>query len=212
MPPELVERKLAAILPAERRVDFRVGVHVGDVATEGGRIYGDGVNIAARLERLAEAGGICISATVHEQVRNKVDAGFTDLGDQTVKNIPDSVRVALAAMYGLEDAPERVRAEVAEMLRVKPDFTLDGAMELLAWIDQTMSPDELAKLPDLFRAAGLPRCRRGNAQRRGINGTPGGIRTPDPQVRSLMLYPAELPARARDRGVDTGGEMGAPAR
>ena len=59
-------------------MDFRVGVNMGDVATEGGRIYGDGVNIAARLEALAEAGGVCISATVQEQVRNKLDAGFTD--------------------------------------------------------------------------------------------------------------------------------------
>ena len=82
-----------ANLPSERRMDFRIGVHMGDVATEGGRIYGDGVNIAARLEALAEAGGVCISATVHEQVRNKLDAGFIDLGDQTVKNIPDQVRV-----------------------------------------------------------------------------------------------------------------------
>ncbi len=66
--------------PAERRMDFRIGVHMGDVATERERIYGDGVNIAARLEALAEAGGVCISATVHEQVRNKLDAGFIDLG------------------------------------------------------------------------------------------------------------------------------------
>ncbi len=80
-------------LAPERRMEFRIGVHMGDVATEGGRVYGDGVNIAARLESLAEAGGICISATVHEQVRNKVDAGYTDLGDQTVKNIPEQIHV-----------------------------------------------------------------------------------------------------------------------
>ncbi len=80
-------------LPDSRRMDYRVGVHMGDVATEGDRVYGDGVNIAARLEGLAEAGGVCISATVHEQVRGKLDARFTDLGNQTVKNIPDPVRV-----------------------------------------------------------------------------------------------------------------------
>ncbi len=82
-----------ANLPKERRMDFRIGVHMGDVATQGERIYGDGVNIAARLEALAEAGGVCISATVHEQVRNKLDVGFSDLGDQTVKNIPEQVHV-----------------------------------------------------------------------------------------------------------------------
>jgi adenylate cyclase len=89
-----------ASLPSERRMDFRIGIHMGDVAVEGDRIYGDGVNIAARLEGLAEAGGVCISATVHEQVRNKLDVDYTDLGDQPVKNIPDLVhvyRIRLAA-------------------------------------------------------------------------------------------------------------------
>jgi adenylate cyclase len=88
-----VLRARNASLPAERRMDFRIGLHMGDVAVEEGRVYGDGVNIAARLEALAEAGGICISATVHEQVRNKLDVGYVDLGDQTVKNIPDQVHV-----------------------------------------------------------------------------------------------------------------------
>jgi adenylate cyclase len=82
-----------ASLPPERRMEFRIGIHMGDVAVEEDRLYGDGVNIAARLEGLAEAGGVCISATVHEQVRNKLDVGYTDLGDQTVKNIPDLVHV-----------------------------------------------------------------------------------------------------------------------
>jgi adenylate cyclase len=88
-----VLRALNASLSDERRMDFRIGVHMGDVAAEGERIYGDGVNIAARLEALAEAGGVCISATVHEQVRNKLDAGFTDIGDHAVKNIPDQIHV-----------------------------------------------------------------------------------------------------------------------
>jgi adenylate cyclase len=99
-----------ASLPAERRMDFRIGVHMGDVATEGERIYGDGVNIAARLEALADAGGVCISATVHEQVRNKLDAAFTDLGDQTVKNIPDQVRVYRVQSRSQSGAPARPAA------------------------------------------------------------------------------------------------------
>ena len=101
-----VLRARNASLPAERRMDFRMGVHMGDVATEGGRIYGDGVNIAARLEALAEAGGVCISATVHEQVRNKLDASFADLGDQTVKNIPDPVRVYRVQSRGESELPK----------------------------------------------------------------------------------------------------------
>jgi class 3 adenylate cyclase len=68
-----------ASLASERRMDFRIGIHMGDVAVEGDRIYGDGVNIAARLEGLAEAGGVCISATVHEQVRNKLEISCTSI-------------------------------------------------------------------------------------------------------------------------------------
>jgi TolB-like protein/class 3 adenylate cyclase/Tfp pilus assembly protein PilF len=82
-----------ADVPAERRMQFRVGIHLGDVAAEGGRIYGDGVNIAARLEALAEPGGICMSSEVHGQVQNRLDLGYEDLGEQSVKNIPKPVRV-----------------------------------------------------------------------------------------------------------------------
>ncbi len=82
-----------ADLPESRRMVFRIGVHLGDVRVEGNRIYGDGVNIASRLEGLADPGGICISATVHEQVRNKLEVDYDDLGDQNVKNVPDRVHV-----------------------------------------------------------------------------------------------------------------------
>jgi len=78
--------------PAERRMAFRMGVHLGEVMAEGQRIYGDGVNIAARLEGLAEPGGICISGAVHEQVESKLEVGFQDLGEQSLKNIPKPVR------------------------------------------------------------------------------------------------------------------------
>jgi adenylate cyclase len=93
-----------ASLPANRRMEFRMGVHLGDVAVEDGRLYGDGVNIAARLEGLAEAGGICVSATVHEQVERKLDLDFQDLGDQSIKNIPNPVhayRTGLLVLFFL---------------------------------------------------------------------------------------------------------------
>jgi TolB-like protein/class 3 adenylate cyclase/Tfp pilus assembly protein PilF len=80
-------------LREERRMAYRIGVHLGDITVEGDRIYGEGVNIAARLEGLAKPGGICISATVHEQVRNKLEIAYHDLGDQKVKNISEQVRV-----------------------------------------------------------------------------------------------------------------------
>ena len=88
-----VLRARNAGLPVERKMEFRIGAHLGDVRVEDGRIFGDGVNIAARLEGLAEPGGICISATVHEQVRNRLEVGYVDRGDQTVKNIPEQVHV-----------------------------------------------------------------------------------------------------------------------
>ncbi len=87
-------------IPAERQMQFRVGIHMGDVAAEGDRIYGSGVNIAARLEALAEPGGICISAAVHEQVESRLDLGYEDLGEQSVKNIPKPVRVYRVRLDG----------------------------------------------------------------------------------------------------------------
>src|SRR5512136_2166345 len=80
-------------LPENRRMEFRVGINLGDVIEEEGKLFGDGVNIAARLESLAEAGGICISGTAFDHVRNKLDLGYEYLGEQTVKNIALPVRV-----------------------------------------------------------------------------------------------------------------------
>src|SRR5947207_8721736 len=72
---------------------FRIGVHVGDVMVDGANLLGDGVNVAARLEALAEPGGICVSRVVRDQVRHKLDFAFEDLGEQQVKNIGRPVRV-----------------------------------------------------------------------------------------------------------------------
>jgi adenylate cyclase len=81
-----------AALPLSRRMQFRLGINLGDVIPDGERIYGDGVNIAARLEGLAEAGGICISGTVYDQVATKLPLTYKFLGQQTVKNIARPVR------------------------------------------------------------------------------------------------------------------------
>src|SRR6266851_7678171 len=78
---------------AEERIEFRIGINLGDVIVEGEDIFGDGVNIAARLEALAEPGGICVSRVVRDQVRDKVDFTFQDMGEQSVKNIARPVRV-----------------------------------------------------------------------------------------------------------------------
>ncbi len=82
-----------AELPPERRMEFRIGINVGDVVVEGERLYGDGVNLAARLEALAEGGGICIAGTVYDQVENKLSLSYEYVGEQMVKNIAKPVRV-----------------------------------------------------------------------------------------------------------------------
>jgi adenylate cyclase len=76
-----------AVLPQDKRIEFRVGVNLGDIIVEGKDIYGDGVNIAARLQGLAEPGGICLSRVVRNNIRDKLPYEFVDLGEQTVKNI-----------------------------------------------------------------------------------------------------------------------------
>jgi class 3 adenylate cyclase len=84
--------------PASRQMSFRIGITIGDVVERDGDLLGDGVNIAARLEGLAEVGGICISRSVHEQVANKLSVQFSDIGAQEVKNIPTPVHAYMVAM------------------------------------------------------------------------------------------------------------------
>jgi adenylate cyclase len=86
-------RSLNAALPPSRQMWFRIGINLGDVIVESERLYGDGVNIAARLESLADGGGICLSGTAYDQVEGKLPLGYEFLGEQTVKNIARPVRV-----------------------------------------------------------------------------------------------------------------------
>jgi adenylate cyclase len=88
--------------PPEKRIEFRVGINLGDVIAEDEDIFGDGVNVAARLEALAEPGGICLSRVVRDQVRDRLDLAFADMGEQSVKNIARPVRV-----YRVRDAGSR---------------------------------------------------------------------------------------------------------
>ena len=80
-------------LPVDKRIEFRIGINLGDVVIDGDDIQGDGVNVAARLEALAEPGGICVSGMVYDQVRDRIDLVFEDLGEQELKNIDRPVRV-----------------------------------------------------------------------------------------------------------------------
>jgi TolB-like protein/class 3 adenylate cyclase/Flp pilus assembly protein TadD len=112
-----IQRELAkrnTELPTDRRMEYRIGINLGDVMVDGESIYGDGVNIAARLESLSEAGGICISGTVFDQVKNKLNLGYKYLGEQAVKNIAEPVRV-----YRVLMEPEAAGKVIVEK-RAKP--------------------------------------------------------------------------------------------
>src|SRR6202047_3055002 len=90
-----VQQEMAARnvgVPEEQRIQFRIGINLGDIIKDGCDIYGDGVNVAARLEALAEPGGICVNRVVRDQVRDKLDFAFEDAGEQRVKNIARPVR------------------------------------------------------------------------------------------------------------------------
>jgi adenylate cyclase len=90
-----------ATIAAARRMNFRIGVNLGDVMVDGDQIYGDGVNVAARLESLADPGGICVSNAVYENIKSKLPLGFQDLGYQTVKNIADPVHAWRVLLDGV---------------------------------------------------------------------------------------------------------------
>jgi TolB-like protein/cytochrome c-type biogenesis protein CcmH/NrfG len=111
-------------LPDQRRIRLRIGVNLGDIIVEGSDIYGDGVNVAARLEGLAEPGGICISGKVYEEVRNKLPTAFEDLGEQEVKNIREPVRVYRWTDATADPMPGMAGAEGALPLPDKPSIAV----------------------------------------------------------------------------------------
>jgi adenylate cyclase len=115
----MIERNLE--LPQDKRIEFRVGIHQGDVIIEDQDIFGDGVNVAARLESLAEPGGVCVSGRVQEDVRGKLDVSFEDMGEQQLKNIVHPVRVYAVA---LREAQRGTGAKPAIMLPDKPSIAV----------------------------------------------------------------------------------------
>ena len=116
----------AADVPEDRRMRFRIGVHLGDVIEKAdGSVYGDGVNIAARLEGLAEPGGVSVSDSVRSAVRGKVDASFEDQGEQAVKNIPEPVRVFRVRAEGAAEANPAAAAGAIDLsLPDKPSIAV----------------------------------------------------------------------------------------
>lgn len=159
-------------LPADRRMDFRIGVNIGDVIQQGDRIYGDGVNVAARIESLAEPGGICVSRTAYDQVTKKLGIEYEYLGEYEVKNIDEPVRIYKVMMehipYDLlqkEKPIESVSKEVFRVpgyLRQKRSMIYPAIVLLLLLlfgafpIYQRLTQDLNTKLPSKILLAILP--------------------------------------------------------
>ncbi|MEW6454001.1 MAG: adenylate/guanylate cyclase domain-containing protein [Pseudomonadota bacterium] len=156
----------------ERQMNFRIGITVGDVVERDGDLLGDGVNIAARLEGLADPGGICVSRTVYEQVANKIAVQFADIGEQQVKNIPQPVHA-----YSI--GPKTSGPRSAAALAPKPEFkgaptphrgaifaggiaavVIAGIAYMLVDREKGIGPVEPAPLPTAQAAAAAPRAPR----------------------------------------------------
>jgi len=138
-------------VPTEKRIEFRIGINAGDIITEGGDIFGDGVNVAARLEALCEPGGICVSQRVREDTQDKVDVAFEDGGEQQLKNIARPVRIYRAR---LDEAP----LQPALALPDKPSIAVLAFQNMSGDPEQEYFADgisediitELSRFSDLF--------------------------------------------------------------
>jgi adenylate cyclase len=147
---KMAERN-AAIEP-ERRMQFRLGINIGDVVHDGARIYGDGINVAARLESIAEAGGICISGKVYEEINGRIDLACQDIGEQQLKNIARPVRAYRVRLDGL--APT---ADPAPALPTKPSIAVLPFLNMSGDPEQEFFADGITEdlITDLSKASGL---------------------------------------------------------
>jgi adenylate cyclase len=131
----MIER--TAQLPAEKRIQFRVGINVGDIISDGDDIYGDGVNVAARLEALAEPGGIMVSRVVHDQVQDKLGFEFDDMGEQAVKNIARPVGVHRIHLTG--QAPRSIAPAAGTIERAASERP---SIAVLPFVNMSGDPEQ----------------------------------------------------------------------
>jgi adenylate cyclase len=121
--------------PGDNRIEFRIGAHQGDIVVEDDDIFGDGVNVAARLEGVAEPGGICVSARVQEDAAGRLDLTFDDIGEQSLKNIARPVRVYRVQLATAENTPKVTPTESG------PALTLPDKPSIAVLSFQNMSGD-----------------------------------------------------------------------
>jgi adenylate cyclase len=147
---EMAERNAA--IPAARRIEFRMGINLGDIIKDGRDIYGDGVNVAARLEALAEPGGISVSRVVRDQVRDKLDFAFEDSGEQQVKNIARPVRVYRIPIAGQVATRAPLPLPEKPSLAVLPFQNMSGDPEQEYFADGIVEEitTGISRLPWLF--------------------------------------------------------------
>ena len=129
-----------ASVPADKRIEFRIGINVGDIIIDGDDIFGDGVNVAARLQTLADPGGIMVSSIVHDQVRDKLSFGFDDMGEQSVKNIARPIgvhRVSLA-----ETAPSAATQSSAATSKFEPASSNRPSIAVLPFANMSGDPEQ----------------------------------------------------------------------
>jgi class 3 adenylate cyclase len=187
--------------PDSRQMSYRIGIGIGDVVEREGDLLGDGVNIAARLEGLAEAGGICISRAVHEQVTNKLSARFVDIGARKVKNIPEPVHAYLVVTWddGRTSAKPQVTATPASARSAKKwlSAAVIGAVVLctaaLAFLSATQRPDSKA-LSNSTAAAALPPASTTSPP---SSSSPATSSTPVPAIRRTSSARNEADATKR---------------
>jgi len=134
---EMAERNTD--VPRNRRIDFRMGINVGDIIRDGRDIYGDGVNVAARLEALAEPGGICVSRAVRDQVRDKLAFSFEDMGEQQVKNIARPIRVHRVLLGEASDRSQPAAGAIANSPLALPD---KPSIAVLPFQNMSGDPDQ----------------------------------------------------------------------